>query len=152
MRISGALAGLALGAATLAPCSAHAQSVADFYKGRTVTMIVGGSPGGGFDTLARSIARHIVKHIPGNPNVIPRNMPGAGGLLAMEHLYNVADKDGSVIALVGNTPPFVPLVTGKPARFEPLKMNWLGTPSTEAPLVLVWGTAPVRSVQDLKTR
>jgi tripartite-type tricarboxylate transporter receptor subunit TctC len=115
-------------------------------------MIVGGSPGGGFDTLARGIARHIVKHIPGNPNVVPRNMPGAGGLLAMEHLYNVAEKDGSVIALVGNTPPFVPLVTGKPARFDPLKMNWLGTPSTEAPLVLVWGTTPVRTVEDLKTR
>ena len=115
-------------------------------------MIVGGSPGGGFDTLARAIARHMSKHIPGNPSVVPRNMPGAGGLLAMDNLYNVAEKDGSVIALVGNTPPFVPLVTGKPARFDPLKMNWLGTPSTEAPLVLVWGTVPIHSVEDLRTR
>jgi tripartite-type tricarboxylate transporter receptor subunit TctC len=132
--------------------TAHAQSVADFYKGKTVSMIVGGSPGGGFDTLARAIARHITKHIPGNPNVVPRNMPGAGGLLAMDHLYNVAEKDGSVIALVGNTPPFVPLVTGKAARFDPLKMSWLGTPSTEAPLVLVMSSVPVHSVEDLKTR
>jgi tripartite-type tricarboxylate transporter receptor subunit TctC len=132
--------------------TAPAQSVAEFYKGKTVSMIVGGSPGGGFDTLARAIARHITKHIPGNPNVVPRNMPGAGGLLAMDHLYNVAEKDGSVIALVGNTPPFVPLVTGKAARFDPLKMSWLGTPSTEAPLVLVMSSVPVHSVEDLKTR
>jgi len=141
-----------MAAATLAAPSASAQSVAEFYKGKTVGMIVGGSPGGGFDTLARAIARHMSKHIPGNPSVVPRNMPGAGGLLAMDNLYNVAEKDGSVIALVGNTPPFVPLVTGKPARFDPLKMNWLGTPSTEAPLVLVWGTVPIHSVEDLRTR
>jgi tripartite-type tricarboxylate transporter receptor subunit TctC len=131
---------------------AAGQPVAEFYKGRTVGMIVGGSPGGGFDTLARAIARHIGKHNPGNPNVVPRNMPGAGGLRAMEHLYNVADKDGSVIALVGNTPAFVPLVTGKAARFDPLKFNWLGTPSTESPLTLVWGTVPVKTYEDLRTR
>jgi tripartite-type tricarboxylate transporter receptor subunit TctC len=147
-----ALALAACAAASLAAQPASAQSVAEFYKGRTVGMVVGGSPGGGFDTLARSIARHIGKHIPGNPTVVARNMPGAGGLLAMDHLYNVAEKDGSVIALVGNTPPFVPLVTGKPARFDPLKMNWLGTPSTEAPLVLVWGTVPVYTLEDLRTR
>jgi tripartite-type tricarboxylate transporter receptor subunit TctC len=145
------LAVVACSAASMAT-PASAQSVAEFYKGRNVAMIIGGSPGGGFDTLARGIARHLNKHIPGNPNIVPRNMPGAGGLLAMDHLYNVADKDGSVIALVGNTPPFVPLVTGKPARFDPLKMNWLGTPSTEAPLVLVWGTVPVKTVDDLRTR
>jgi tripartite-type tricarboxylate transporter receptor subunit TctC len=139
-------------AAGLVVHPACAQSVAEFYKGRTVGMIVGGSPGGGFDTLARAIARHIGKHIPGNPNVVPRNMPGAGGLRAMEHLYNVAEKDGSVIALVGNTPAFVPLVTGKAARFDPLKFNWLGTPSTESPLTLVWGTVPVKSYEDLRTR
>jgi tripartite-type tricarboxylate transporter receptor subunit TctC len=145
------LALIAGSAASLAS-PAQAQSVAEFYKGRNVDMVVGGSPGGGFDTLARAIARHIGKHIPGNPNVVARNMPGAGGLRAMEHLYNVAEKDGTVIALVGNTPAFVPLVTGKPARFDPLKLSWLGTPSTEAPLVLVWGTVPVRTVDDLRTR
>ena len=115
-------------------------------------MIIGGSPGGGFDTLARAIARHIGKHIPGNPLIVPRNMAGAGGLLAMDHLYNIAHKDGSVIALVGNTTPFVPLVTGKPARFDPLKMSWLGTPSVETPMVLVWNTVPVKTVEDLKTK
>jgi tripartite-type tricarboxylate transporter receptor subunit TctC len=150
--LSVALTVVALGAANLDVGPAQAQSVADFYKDKTVIMIIGGSPGGGFDTLARGIARHIGKHIPGNPSVMPRNMPGAGGLLAMDHLYNIASKDGSVIALVGNTTAFVPLVSGKPARFDPLKMNWLGTPSIEAPLVLVWNTVPVKTVEDLKTK
>jgi len=143
---------VALGAAGLDGSPVRAQSVAEFYKDKSVAMIIGGSPGGGFDTLARAIARHIGKHIPGNPSVAPRNMQGAGGLAAMDHLYNIAAKDGSVIALVGNTTPFVPLVTGKPARFDPLKMNWLGTPSIETTMVLVWNTVPVRTVEDLKTR
>jgi tripartite-type tricarboxylate transporter receptor subunit TctC len=133
-----ALIPAALGLAGLGTLPTQAQSVAEFYKDKSVAMIIGGSPGGGFDTLARAIARHIGKHIPGNPSIVPRNMQGAGGLAAMDHLYNIANKDGSVIALVGNTTPFVPLVTGKPARFDPLKMNWLGTPSIEAPMVLVW--------------
>ncbi len=147
-----ALVFIAAASTSLAAQPAAAQPVAEFYKGRAVHMIVGGSPGGGFDTLARAIARHIGKHIPGTPNVVARTMPGAGGLLAMDHLYNVAEKDGRVIALDGTTPPCEPLVTGKAARFDPLKMNWLGTPSTEAPLVLVWGTVPVNSVDDLRTR
>jgi tripartite-type tricarboxylate transporter receptor subunit TctC len=152
IKVAGALILVALGAAGLDGAPARAQSVAEFYKDKSVAMIIGGSPGGGFDTLARAIARHIGKHIPGNPSIVPRNMQGAGGLAAMDHIYNIAAKDGSVIALVGTTTPFVPLVTGKPARFDPLKMNWLGTPSIEAPMVLVWNTVPVKTVEDLKTR
>jgi tripartite-type tricarboxylate transporter receptor subunit TctC len=87
--LSVALTVVALGAANLNVGPAQAQSVAEFYKDKTVTMIIGGSAGGGFDTLARGIARHIGKHIPGNPFVMPRNMSGAGGLLAMDHLYNI---------------------------------------------------------------
>jgi tripartite-type tricarboxylate transporter receptor subunit TctC len=130
----------------------QAQSVAEFYKGKTVSMLIGGSPGGGFDTLARAIARHIAAHLPGNPAIVPKNMPGAGGTLMLDHLYNGADKDGTVIALANNTPPFVPLFSGKQARFDATKFNWLGTPSVESPLVLIWGAVPVNSVQDLRTR
>jgi tripartite-type tricarboxylate transporter receptor subunit TctC len=115
-------------------------------------MIIGGSPGGGFDTLARAIARHISSHLPGNPTVVAKNMPGAGGTLALDHLYNVAEKDGTVIALVNNTPPFVPLFSGKPARFDATKFSWLGTPSVESPLVLIWQSVPVDTVEDLKTK
>jgi tripartite-type tricarboxylate transporter receptor subunit TctC len=132
--------------------SAWAQSVEDFYKGRTLNMIVGGSPGGGFDTLARAIARHMGRHIPGTPAIVVRNMPGAGGTQALDHLYNAAEKDGSVLALVNNTPPFVPLFGDKSARYDATKFSWLGTPSVESPVVLLWGAAPVNTVEDLRTR
>jgi tripartite-type tricarboxylate transporter receptor subunit TctC len=137
---------------TLAPLSTQAQSAADFYKGKTVTMIVGGSAGGGFDTLARAIGRHIGNHIPGSPTIVVQNMPGAGGTRALDHLYNVADKDGSVIALANNTPAFVPLFTARPARYDAAKFSWLGTASVESPVVLLWHTVPVNSVKDLQTK
>jgi tripartite-type tricarboxylate transporter receptor subunit TctC len=139
-------------ASGLALQTAQAQSPADFYKGKTVTMIVGGSAGGGFDTLARAIGRHIGKHIPGKPDIVVKNMPGAGGLRALDHLYNVAEKDGTILGLINNTPPFIPLFTGKPARFEAAKFGWLGTPSIESPLVLYWHSAPVNSVDDMRNR
>src|SRR5262245_626204 len=88
---------------------AKADAVADFYKGRAVTVVVSSSAAGGYDTLARALARHMGKHLPGNPAVIVRNMPGAGGMTATNFLYNNADKDGSVIGLVQNNTPFEPL-------------------------------------------
>src|SRR5262245_28666418 len=88
---------------------AKADTVADFYKGRAVTVVVSSSAAGGYDTLARALARHMGKHVPGNPAFIVRNMPGAGGMTATNFLYNNADKDGSVIGLVQNNTPFEPL-------------------------------------------
>src|SRR5882724_4559197 len=79
--------------------SAYAASPADFYKGRTVQVVVGFSAGGGYDLYARVLSRHMGKHIPGNPNVVTQNMPGAGSLKAANYLYNVASKDGAVIGI-----------------------------------------------------
>jgi len=140
--------------AVLALCAspAHAQSVADFYKGKSVTIVVSTSAGGGYDTMARAIARFIGKHVPGNPIFVVRNMPGAGGITAVNWLYNTAEKDGSVIGLVQNGTPLEPLFGTKEARYEATKFNWLGTPSFEVSMVLVWHTVPVNSVDDLKTR
>jgi tripartite-type tricarboxylate transporter receptor subunit TctC len=131
---------------------ARADAVSDFYQGRTVTMIVTTSAGGGYDTLGRAIARHIGKHLPGNPTVVVRNMPGAGGLTATNYLYSGAEQDGSVIGLVQNNPPLEPLFGAKGARFDPTRFNWLGTPSVETAMVLVWHTVPVHSVDDLRRR
>jgi tripartite-type tricarboxylate transporter receptor subunit TctC len=131
---------------------AHAQAVADFYQGKTVSIIIGGSAGGGFDTLARAIGRHIGKHIPGNPSIVAKNMPGAGGTQALDHLFNAADKDGTVMGLVNNTPPFVPLFTETKVRFDATKFSWLGTPSVESPLVLIWNAVPVNNIDDLRTK
>lgn len=132
--------------------SASADPIDDFYKGKTVTLLVGGSAGGGYDTLGRAIARYIGNHIPGNPSVIVQDMPGAGGIIAMDYLFHTAERDGSVIALVENGPPLAPLFGVKQARYDATKFNWLGTPSVETAVVLVWHTVPVNSLADLKTR
>jgi tripartite-type tricarboxylate transporter receptor subunit TctC len=129
---------------------AHADPVADFYKGRTVTIVVSSSAAGGYDTIARAVARFMGRHLPGNPTFIVRNMPGAGGMTATNYLYNNAEKDGSVVALVQNNTPFEPLFGTKEARYDPVRFNWLGSPSSETAMVLLWHTVPVNSVADLK--
>jgi len=131
---------------------AKADAIADFYKGRTVTVVVSSSAAGGYDTLARAVARHMGRHMPGNPVFIVRNMPGAGGMTATNFLYNNADKDGSVIGVVQNNTPFEPLFGTKEARYEPVKFNWLGSPSSETAMVLIWHAVPVSSVAELKAR
>ena len=129
-----------------------ATADADFYKGRNVTVVVSSSAAGGYDTVARAVARHIGRHMPGNPAVIVRNMPGAGGMTATNFLYNNADKDGSVIGLVQNNTPFEPLLGTKEARYDPVKFNWLGTPSVETAMVLLWHAVPVNSIEELRVR
>src|SRR5215470_14426831 len=130
---------------------ATADAVAEFYRARTVTVVVSSSAAGGYDTLARVIARHIGRHIPGNPASIVRNMPGAGGITATNFLYNNAERDGSIIGLVQNNTPFEPLFGTKEARYDAVKFNWLGSPSSETAMVLIWHTVPVSSVADLTT-
>jgi tripartite-type tricarboxylate transporter receptor subunit TctC len=131
---------------------ANAASPADFYRGKTVTIIVSSSAGGGYDTLARTLARHMGRHVPGNPAVVVRNMPGAGGMTATNFLYNNAERDGSVIGLVQNNTPFEPLFGTKEARYDPIKFNWLGSPSSETAMVLLWHEVPVDTVAELRTR
>jgi len=138
--------------ACLCAGAAAADPVADFYAGRTLTVIVSTSAGGGYDTLARAIARHLGAHIPGHPTVVVRDMPGAGGLTATNYLYSAADRDGSVIGLIQNNPPFEPLFGTAEARFDPRRFNWLGTPSVETAMVLVWHSVPVFSLDDLRRR
>ena len=131
---------------------AKAGAVADFYRGKTVTIIVSSSAGGGYDTIARAIARFIGKHVPGDPVFVVKNMSGAGGMVATNYLYNTAEKDGTVAGLVQNNTPFEPLFGTKQARYDPLKFNWLGTPSVETAVVLLWHAVPVNSVDDLRRR
>jgi tripartite-type tricarboxylate transporter receptor subunit TctC len=130
---------------------AQAEPVADFYKGKTVSIILSSGAGGGYDSLARTLAPYLANHIPGNPTVIVRNMAGAGGLTAANHLYNVAPKDGTAIGGVQNNIPFEPLFGNKAAQFDATKFLWLGTPSIEVALLTVSGTTPVNTWQDVKT-
>ena len=95
------------------------------------TMLIGFGPGGGYDLWGRTVARHIGKYMPGNPNLIVQNMPGAGSYVAASWLYNIAPKDGSVIGIIARDAVLGPLTGAPGARFDPLKMAWLGTPTTE---------------------
>src|SRR5882672_10208001 len=132
-------AGLVLGAiAGLPAVPAHADNVSDFYKGKDLRLLISSTVGGGYDVYARTIARHLGRHIPGNPTIVPQNMPGAGGIAAANHIYAIAPKDGSVIAAIQNTVPFEPMFENKAAQFEAAKLNWLGTPTTETAMYLVW--------------
>jgi tripartite-type tricarboxylate transporter receptor subunit TctC len=136
----------------LAVTPAQADGIADFYKGKTVALVVGSSTGGGYDAMARAVGRFIGRHMPGNPTVVVRNMPGAGGLTAMNYIYNAAERDGSVLALVQNNTPLEPLFGTRQARYDATRLNWLGTPSFEVAMVLLWHTVPVNSVADLQSR
>jgi tripartite-type tricarboxylate transporter receptor subunit TctC len=106
--------------------SAAADDVADFYKGKTFTIVVGHEVGTGFDIYARTLARHLGHYIPGNPNIVVQNMVGASGLTAANWLYNIAPKDGTVTATFVHTVPFEPLLGNSAAKFEPAKYTWIG--------------------------
>jgi tripartite-type tricarboxylate transporter receptor subunit TctC len=133
---------------------AKADPVADFYKGKTVTLIVGYGPGGGYDVFARLLARHIGKHIPGNPSVVVQNMPGAGSLRATNALYNTAPKDGTTIGMFARDMPLMAILGTNPGvQFDPRKFVWLGSASdfsTDAYILLVRKDAPVQSLADAR--
>jgi tripartite-type tricarboxylate transporter receptor subunit TctC len=127
---------------------ARADAVADFYKGKQVQLIISASVGGGYDIYARALARHLGNHIPGNPIIVPQNLPAAGGLGAANSLYNVSPKDGTVIALFQNTVPLEPFFENKQAQFDAAKFGWLGTPTTETAMYLFWHTSKIKTLED----
>jgi len=142
------LALLTLAWAGIVTPSAQADPIADFYHGKDLRLIISASAGGGYDIYARAIAKHLADHVPGHPTIVPQDMPAGGGLAAANYIYNVADRDGSVIAAIQNTVPFELFFGNRQAQFDPLKMNWLGTPTTEVALYIVWHASKIRNLQD----
>jgi tripartite-type tricarboxylate transporter receptor subunit TctC len=136
----------------LALTPSHAQSVAEFYKGKTVDLYIGTSVGGGYDAYGRMVARHLGKHIPGNPNVVPKNMEGGGGIRLANALYNALPKDGSVIASFNRSAGFDPLFGNKSVQFDATKFNWLGSTNNEVSVCVAWHTSGVTSLEQMKTR
>jgi tripartite-type tricarboxylate transporter receptor subunit TctC len=137
---------------TLPASEAAAQSAEQFYKGRTVTLIVGFAPGGINDISGRIVGRHIGRFIPGNPTVVVQNMPGAGGLGAANRMFNVADKDGSVIAGLGRSVPQVAIQGNPNASFDPHRFTWLGSLSSyaqDAYLFTVIARHPAKTIADV---
>ena len=138
--------------ATLAPRIAVADPVADFYTGKKINVIVGSDAGGGYDAITRLMARHIGRHIPGNPTVIVQNMPGAASFTAANNIYNVAPKDGTALGQVQRTILTANITHQQGARFEVEKFSWIGNLANEMTLFLSWHTSPVKTVEDMQTR
>jgi tripartite-type tricarboxylate transporter receptor subunit TctC len=144
------LAGLAISAYSAAPVLA--QSVAEFYKGKTITMWVGYSPGGGYDTYARTVARYMVNHIPGNPKMVIKNRPGAGSMLIANELYNTLPKDGTAIGVIGRGMPMEPLRGNSSANFDASKFNWLGSANNEVSVCVAWKSTGITHWKQLLTK
>jgi len=144
---------LTCAALAFAPPVAKADD-ADFYRGKTLTLLIGSGVGGGLDQVARAVARHLGKHVPGNPTVVPKNMVGAGGLQVLNFVNSAVSKDGTTIGVVLPALVFEPLLTGKMAGegFDPRRLRWLGGPARYASVTIAWNPAtPVRKAADLLT-
>ncbi len=139
-------------ALTLAlPATARADNVADFYRGRTVTLFIGYSAGGGYDAYGRLLARHLGKHIPGHPSVVAQNMPGAGSLRCANFLYNVAPRDGTAIGHFSRGLAMEPLIGTSPTQFDARRFSWLGSGTDEVSVFVTRHASPVKTWHDMLT-
>jgi tripartite-type tricarboxylate transporter receptor subunit TctC len=148
-------AGMIAAIAACGPSSigtAHAQSVADFYGRAGITMIVGSGAGGGFDAYARLLARYYGRHLPGNPSIVVKNMPGATGLVAMNSLYNAAPRDGSTILASFNTVVLSALYGDANAKFDPRELGWIGSIGRQTGICLTWQDTSVKTIEDARSR
>jgi tripartite-type tricarboxylate transporter receptor subunit TctC len=144
LRLAMDIAAVALFAGTAA-----ADPIADFYRGQTITLLVGANTGGGYDAYARPVSRHLGRFIPGEPNILIKYMPAAASLPAAHTLYSVSPRDGLTIGLVQRHIPFEVLRGNKAANYDPFRFNWLGSVASEVSVTTVWATAPHRTAQDL---
>jgi len=142
--------GLALG--SLAGTPARAQTIADFYRGKTVNVLIGVGVGGEYDLQARLVARHIGKHIPGNPNVVPQNMTGAGGIKMANYLFTQTPRDSTYIGMLGNNFAATQAVGGQGVQFDVVKFRWLGTIAPVVETMAVWQTTGVKTIDDARKR
>jgi tripartite-type tricarboxylate transporter receptor subunit TctC len=131
--------------------AAWAQSSEPFFAGKTISLYIGNSVGGGYDLYARTLARHLGKHIPGNPTIVPKNMEGGGSLKAANYIASVAPRDGTAIATIGRGTAFAPLVAQAGAEFDATKLTWLGSANDEVSACVAWHTSKVTSFEDLKS-
>jgi tripartite-type tricarboxylate transporter receptor subunit TctC len=149
-----ATAVVALAIALVPAAAAAAESVTDFYRGKTVEIMVGAAAGGGYDITARVMARHMGRHIQGSPSIIIRNVPGATSLIMTNQLYNRSPRDGTVMGMPNNTIPLEPrlrlLAASGVVAFDINRFNWIGSPVQEPHVFWVWHTAPATRFEDLK--
>ncbi|MBZ9653743.1 Bug family tripartite tricarboxylate transporter substrate binding protein [Phyllobacterium lublinensis] len=145
------IAGAVFGAGLVLTGAAQAQTVEEFYKGKNLTFIISAAAGGSTDFFGRAFAKYYAKHIPGQPNVIVVNQPGAGGLLVGTQLQTTQPRDGTVVALLQRNNLYLPLVSDENKEFDPRKVNWLGSLNKEEYAITSWETSPVKKTEDLFT-
>ena len=141
-----------LAAGCLHAPNAFAQTPAEFYKSHPITMLIGGGVGGGYDVYFRTFARYASKHIPGNPNIIAKNLPAASGIVAANTLYTTADKDGTVIGAFTNSVPTEPLFGHPAARYDALKLNWIGSVGKLQNVCSMWHTSSIKTIFQARER
>lgn len=146
-----AVGGWWLVASALVATAGAPDPVASFYQGKTVTVLVGYGPGGTFDLYARVLARHIGRHIPGKPTTIVQNMPGAGGLVLANHLYNVAPRDGTAFGIFTSNLVIEQLAGSQGIRFDAARFSWIGSITEETYVCLVRADVPVKRIEDART-
>jgi len=139
---------LAIGS-MLCAAAAAAQPAEEFYKGKQIRIVVGSTAGGDYDVWARLLARHMTRHIPGNPNIIVENMPGAGTLVSTNHVYNVAPRDGTVIGMPSRSMPAAAVMKVANVRFDPVKFNWIGSPEVNHLVVYINNSSAIKKPADL---
>ena len=139
-------------AATVLSGSAQAQTVADFYRGKSLTMLIGYSSGGGYDISARVLSKHMGRHIPGGPTIVPQNMPGAGSLRVANFLYNAAPKDGTTLGMIGRGLAVEPLIGASPTQYDGRKFTWLGSGSDQVSLCVTWHSSQVKTWDDMRAK
>jgi len=130
---------------------AHAQAVPDF-KGKTVTVYIAFGVGGGYDQYARLFARHVGRHVPGNPTVVPSNMPGASGVVAANYLYNTAPKDGTALGFLYQTIAQDQVLLQSNIQYDASKFSWIGRITSTTEILYTWHRVPVQRIEDLATR
>jgi tripartite-type tricarboxylate transporter receptor subunit TctC len=131
---------------------AHAEGIEEFYKSHPLSIVIGFPPASAYDLYGRAVGRHIGKHIPGNPAVLPVNKPGASSLTAANYLYSIAPKDGSTIGILSRGAPLDPLLSNAGSKFEPRKFTWLGSVGNEVSVCVAWHAAAVKRWDDLPVK
>jgi tripartite-type tricarboxylate transporter receptor subunit TctC len=137
----------AMAAVAALACNAPARAE-DFYKGKTLTFVIGFGPGNGYDTYSRAVARSIGKYLPGKPNVVAQNMPGAGSITAINHLANIAPKDGTTLGMIDQAAGLTQMLDPKSFKADITKFNWIGRITDNAAVIFAWHTAPVKKMED----
>lgn len=124
----------------------------DFYKGKQIRLVISNVPGGAFDIAARLVAQHMARHIPGNPIIVSQNMQGATGLIASNYIYNIAPKDGTVIAAAHPSLPVRQIFGDENVKYDAAKLQWIGSPQSSPELIAVFHTAPIKTIDEAKIK